>query len=296
MTTPHSIVPMASTEYGSLKKVIMCMANPFDLDIANLPAELLDEASLYQAEHSDMRPYDMAKVHAQQNELIRVLKSNGAEVIQIEPLGSGVLQHYTRDVGFVVHDQFFIDRPRRDYRKKELKNLGPITRHLKNVHRIETGCIEGGDVLVDGDTVIIGQGEETDIAGINAVINVLQEKLPNISVKTLSFTHRGVIHTDTIFNIVGPGLAILHRPSLIPEDISWLENRYELIDATEDEARMLAINTLAIGDNKVVMLAPGGRLADKLTDHGLTPILIDYSEVTALPGSFRCTTLPVVRS
>ncbi len=288
-------MPQATTEYGPIKTVIMCMANKFDLGPGNLPADLFDEASDHQAKYSEVRPYDVNRLHAQQMALIEELERNGAEVLFADPLGSGVLQHFTRDVGFVIHDQFFVDRPRRDYRKQELAGLNDIVGRIGNVHHIRSGHIEGGDVLVDGDTVIIGQGEETDAEGIRAVTEILRDRCPEVKVKTLTFTHRGVIHTDTLFNIIGPNLAIILRKSFCDADITWLEDRFELIDATPEEAKSLAINTLAIGQNKVVMLAPGGRLADAVAKRGYEPVLIDYSEVTAIPGSFRCTTLPVVR-
>ena len=288
-------LPHAMSEYGALKTVIMCMANKFDLNLLRLPSDLIDEASRHQAKHSDMRPYRVKKLRLQQQALIDVLEENGAEVLLVDPLGSGVLQHYTRDVGFTIHDLFFVAQPRRDYRKKELKSLNSIVQSFENVHQIKDGCIEGGDVFVDGDTVIIGQGEETSLEATDEVIRVLNTKHPQIDVKKLRFAHRGIIHADTLFNIIAPNLAIIHRPSFIAEDIKWLSNRFELIDATDKEARSLSINTLAIGNRKIVMLAPGGRLADEVSKHGLEPVLINYSEVTALPGSFRCTTLPVVR-
>lgn len=289
------IVPQVTTEYGPIKKVIMCMANKFDLNPLSLPHDLIDEASRHQANYSDVRPYKVKKLRRQQQAFIDVLEAIGAEVILLDPLGSGVLQHYTRDVGFVIHDLFFVARPRRNYRKKELQSLEPVIGNFANVHRIERGCIEGGDVLVDGDTVLIGQGEETDQEGIAAVTAVLNEKHPEVKVRKLTFTHRGVIHADTLFNIIAPNLAIIHRPSFIDEDIAWLESRFELIDATDKEARGLAINTFAIGNGKLAMLSPGGRLADAVAKCGLEPVLLDYSEVTAFPGSFRCTTLPVMR-
>jgi len=289
-------LPQATTEYGALKTVIMCMANKFDINPLNLPADLMDEASRYQAKHSDIRPYMTKKLHGQQRDLIDVLERNGAEVLLVDPLGSGVLQHYTRDVGFTIHDLFFVARPRREYRRKELQSLEKIVENIENVHRVERGYIEGGDVFVDGDTVIIGKGEETSVEGIAEVEKVLAEKHPEITVKKLTFTHRGVIHADTLFNIIAPGLAIIHRPSFIDDDIAWLENRFELIDATDKECRSLAINTLAIGNGKLVMLKKSKRLADEVSKRGLEPILVNYSEVTAFPGSFRCTTLPVVRA
>lgn len=289
------IKPYITNEYDHLSKVVMCLANPFDLDFSNLPADLVDEAAIFQMERNPHRPYDVEKVHSQQRDLIDVLEKNGAQVLLAEPLGSGVAQHYTRDVGFTIHDIFFIARPRRTYRRRELQGFEPVALQIENAYSVSEGFIEGGDVFVDNDVVIIGRGEETDDRGIDFVEKVIHDRGLSLHIKRLTFTHRGAIHTDVYFNIVGPHLAMIHRPSFIEEDVAWLEDRFDLIDVTEQEATTLQTNTLAIGNGRIVMLAPGGSLADRLSNHGLAPILIDYSEVTAMPGSFRCTTLPVIR-
>jgi N-dimethylarginine dimethylaminohydrolase len=289
------IHPNCVTEYGSLLKVIMCFANAYDIDAASVAEDLSDEVSLHQYAHNDHRPYEVNLVRAQQRALINVIEQHGGEVILAPSLGSGVAQHYTRDVGFTIHGVLFRALPRRPYRQLELAALEPLRERFGQWHPIANGSIEGGDVLVDQEHVIIGLGEETTGAGIDEVERVLIERGVTVPVRRLTFRRRGVIHTDTLFNIVGPGTALIHREVFEDDDVAWLAKRYHLIDATAAEARALAINTLAIAPGKVVMLAPGGRLADEVARRGIEPILVDYSAVTALPGSFRCTTFPILR-
>ncbi|WP_298918385.1 arginine deiminase family protein [uncultured Algimonas sp.] len=289
------IKPSVNNEYGHLEKVVMCLANAVDFDATNIPPDLIDEAAMHQAVRHPQRPYDQALVHRQQQALAKVIENNGGDVLWAKPLGSGVAQHYTRDVGFTVGSVTIVDRPRRPYRRRELEGLDPVLEQIETVARVTRGCIEGGDVMVDRDTLIIGLGEETDREGIANVEEILSDHGIDMPVRTLEFTHRGVIHTDTLFNIVAEGVAIIQRDSFGEDDLKWLSSRFELIDATQDEAGGMEINTLAIGGGKVVMLAPGGRLADEIAKKGLEPILLDYSEVIALPGSFRCTTFPIVR-
>ena len=58
----------------------------------------------------------------------------------------------------------------------------------------------------------------------------------------------------------------------------------------------MEINTLAIGGCTVIVQEQSERLAKLLQRRGVTPIFVDYSEVTHWPGSFRCTTLPIERA
>jgi len=57
----------------------------------------------------------------------------------------------------------------------------------------------------------------------------------------------------------------------------------------------IEINTFSISPKKVVMQKRSTRLASLLGKKGIEVIFVDYSEVLKLPGSFRCTTLPVER-
>lgn len=103
-------------------------------------------------------------------------------------------------------------------------------------------------------------------------------------------------HVNTKFNLVAPHLAVISRHSFEGKSLRWLEQNFELIDATRDETRAIQINTFGIGNGNVVMDARAERLANVLRSKGVNPILLDYSEITCLPGSFRCTTLLLERS
>jgi N-dimethylarginine dimethylaminohydrolase len=112
----------------------------------------------------------------------------------------------------------------------------------------------------------------------------------------LRFRVPGVIHLDTKFNLVAPNLAIICRSSFEPQSVQWLEKNFELIDATPEETKRIQINTFGLGHGRVVIDQAARRLADELVRHGLEPVLLDYSEISKLPGSFRCTTLPIERA
>ena len=291
---PSPIPVMQRAEYDPLQSVVLCMANPFDRDPTLLFADA-DEAMEHQAAKNRARPYDVDKVHVEQRAFIGCLVSRGIEVHLADPIGECVSQHYPRDIGFVIDDLFVLARPRRAYRQRELAGLSGILPRISRVVTLDAGSIEGGDVFVHGDEVIVGFGEETDVAGVDALRRALAAAGNNRKVVTLNLAERGASHTDTKFNIIGPALAIANPRALQPESLRRIEQRFEIIPATDEETLNLEINTLTIGDKTLVMSAQSTRLVEAVVKHGLYPILIDYSEVNALPGSFRCTTLPLRR-
>lgn len=296
MTQGKTNVIMVSipSETATLKKVVMCLANP--ASIYGLRFGGIDVAFLYQLWHNKFAFYDYKRVREQQKAFMEVMKANGIEVLLANPVPYYVTQHYTRDIGFAIDDTFFCANPRRYYRQRELEGLRNFLPRFSKVVRLESGMIEGGDVIVDDRYIIVGLGEETNKEGIDCLRRKFEELRIDREIVTIEFTHRGIIHLDTKFNIPVKGIGFVHPKSFKPESLKWLESHFDLIEATDEETANLEINTLALSPQKVVMRQRSHRLASLLEPKGIEPILIDYSEVTKLPGSFRCTTLPIERA
>jgi dimethylargininase len=146
------------------------------------------------------------------------------------------------------------------------------------------------------DKVLVGLSEATDAAGVSELRRLLAVRNSPRELILIPFAHRGVIHLDTKFNIVADHCALFTRASFGPDTLRWMEQHFDLIEATDAETRGLEINTVALGNGHVIVSAQSERLATRLAQRGLTPILVDYSEVTRWPGSFRCTTLPIERA
>jgi N-dimethylarginine dimethylaminohydrolase len=196
----------------------------------------------------------------------------------------------------VIDDVFFVGRMGTRYREPEQEPLAALAPRLSKVVRLEQGRIEGGDVMLYGDTVLVGLSEATDAAGVAELRRQLAALHSPRDVIPIPFSHRGVIHLDTKFNIVADHCALFTRGSFPPDTRRWMEQHFDLIEATDAETRGLEINTVALGGGHIVVSAQRERLATCLAQRGLTPIPVDYSEVTRWPGSFRCTTLPIERA
>ncbi len=283
------------SETAALKKVITCLASPIVLRSIFFNGGV-DSPLIYQLWHNKFNFfYDYKKVVAQQLSFIELMKSNGIEVLSADPVHGCATQHYTRDIGFAIDNIFFCANPRRPYRKREQAGIKNILPRLSNVVSLERGSIEGGDVIVHEQYIIIGLSEETDMTGIHCLREKLEELGIEREIITIEFSHRGIIHLDTKFNIPTQDVGFIHPTSFKPASLQWLENNFDLIEATDQETRNIEINTFSLSPKKVIMQEKSKRLASLLSEKGVEPILLDYSEVTKLPGSFRCTTLPIVR-
>lgn len=283
------------SETATLKKVVMYLANPMSA-FSFLRYGGIDMAAVYQLWYNKWAMYDYRKVHQQQRAFIEVMEATGVQVLFAEAVPGCVTQHYTRDIGFAIDDTFFCANPRRPYRQRELDGLRILLPRFSKVVRLESGTIEGGDVIVDERYVIVGLGEETSKEGIDCLRRKFEELRIDREIITIEFAHRGIIHLDTKFNIPAKGIGLIHPKSFKRESLKWIESHFDLLEATDKETANMEINTFSLSPRKVVMRERSDRLASLLESKGIQPIMIDYSEVTKLPGSFRCTTLPIERA
>ncbi|MBS3966511.1 MAG: hypothetical protein KGZ60_04570 [Truepera sp.] len=283
------------SETATLKTVVACLANPISV-FSFLKQGGFDLAAVYQGWHNRWAlVHDYQRVRRQQKAFMEVMAAHGVRVLLAEPVAGCLTQHYTRDTGFAIDDTFFCANLRRRSRQRELDGLRGLLPRFSRVVRLERGTIEGGDVMVTERYIIVGLGEETDKAGVDCLRRKLAELGSEREVVAIEFAHRGIIHLDTRFNIVGEGVALIHPKSFKRESLNWLKRHFDLIEATAAEAATAEINTFSLSPRKVIMQERSQRLAALLSAKGLEPILIDFSEVTKLPGSFRCTTLPIER-
>ena len=282
------------SETGRLKTVVMRWACPYRLTFGMLTS-VLDASVRAQLRRNTWEPYDHVRVRAQQQRVVDVLRGHGVNVLMLDDGEDSRSQHYTRDVAFCIDDALFVGRMGTRYRQPEQRAREPLLPRLSKVVRLERGRIEGGDVMLCGNKVLVGLGEATDREGVTELRQKLEQMQIAREVVPIPFAHRGVIHLDTKLNIVDGHVALFARKAFAPETVRWLETQLELIEATDEEIRGLEVNTVAIGGGKVLLQEKSERIAGLLQRRGLTPILVDYSEVTRWPGAFRCTTLPLER-
>lgn len=285
------------SETAPLRTVVMRLAGPMSAAAVwgYVRSGGIDRALWHQMRRNRWGFYDHVKVRRQQEALISLLRAHGVAVLLADGVRGCITQHFVRDVGFAIGDTFFLAVPRRRYRQRELEGLRRLLPRFSKVVRLDRGSIEGGDVMVDERFVLVGLSEETTPEGVDGLREKLEGSGVEREVITITFAHRGAIHLDTRFNIAAPGIGLVHRPSIARRSLRWLEDHFDLLPVSEREAARVEINTLTLAPDKVILRECSRRLAERLAAKGVEPIFVDYSAVAVLPGSFRCTTLPLAR-
>jgi N-dimethylarginine dimethylaminohydrolase len=282
------------SEIGTLKKVILCYANPYKISLEEIKTGLMPSV-LFQFFHNNFSPYNYKIVQEEQRAFIKILESHGVEVLLADNLESSSCQHYTRDIGFSIDDLFVVAKMGTPIRQKEKAAIAKYTNQFPKVASITKGSIEGGDVMLHKNNILVGLGEATNLKGIENLKEILVANNNNRIVVPIRFNQRGIIHLDTKFNIVGKNLAIISPKSFEINSLKWLENHFDLIEASNAETKEILINTVSISPTKLIMKQGSERLGNILSNKGITPLFVKYSEVTKLPGSLRCTTCPIER-
>ncbi|ANU15981.1 hypothetical protein BBI11_02385 [Planococcus maritimus] len=283
MSTHAKPVPAADchSEYGTLRHVLLCPPRFMEIrDVIN------DVQKQYKDEN-----IDVTKALRQHDNFVEALAKEGVDTAFLEASEEYPEQVFTRDIGFTIGDTVFISEMAAEVRQGEeqvlqqwLENTDIHFKHLPG-HRIE-----GGDVLVDRDTVFIGISSRTSKKAIGA----LQSQVSGFRVVPLQLNEK-YLHLDCVFNILSPTEALIFPEALEQASIDMLRERYTLISVESDEQFKLGTNVLSIGDRRVVSQPQNIKVNQQLRDRGFRVIETDFSEIIKSGGAFRCCTMPIAR-
>lgn len=274
--------PSCYTEYDPLKKVIVCHPKYMGFGkIRNVENQSTKKVSI----HID-------KAMSQHGEFVRKLRDYGVEVEYLTPkegLTEGV---YTRDIAFTLGEDIFIAKMAHPPRVGEENNLIQWL-NLQGIQHQDLfdDHIEGGDVLIDQDTIYIGVSNRTTEAAIKHVRSLL----PNFNIIDLPFSDK-FLHLDCIFNILSPTEALIYPGEFPKEKEDYLRSRYNLIEVSTKEQESLGTNVLSIGHRRVFSHSENSGVNESLRHHGYEVIEVDFSEIIKSGGAFRCCSFPLVRA
>lgn len=270
------------SEYGPLRAVVMATPRHF---------RVVDPINVTQERFFASAPPCAEALVAEQAAFVALMEAHGAHVLWAAPLPECPLQLNTRDVGVVIGGRYVEGRMKRPIRARE----PAAVRHLLDDFAgeraaIADGYLEGGDVLVDGRNVFVRIGERTDERGAAELQATLGDAY---AVHVLRLAPR-ILHLDVVLNLLPGNLGLIYPDGLldVPER---LRRDYELIAVTAEEQDRLATNVLSVDARTVVADERNERVASILASRGLVVRALPFAETTKIGGSFRCSTLPLVR-
>tara|TARA_B100000900_G_C20593200_1_gene722373 strand:+ start:2113 stop:2979 length:867 start_codon:yes stop_codon:yes gene_type:complete len=244
--------------------------------------------------------------------LVDKLESLGVEVLRPDILDA-TNQVFTRDIGFVIDDQFILPNVIKD-RASEANAIEELLGRIPsaNIIMMPGGCYaEGGDVIVHEPFVFVGvSNEQTFQEYITARTNTagfeyLQDEFPAYEFKGFELLksdldpRKGSLHLDCAFQPLGD--ALLFAPHLFKNasDVAWIESHFgveHIFHCTREEAYNLHTNVFSVGPKEVIVSASATRLKNWLGERGYTVHGITYNEIVKMGGLLRCSTMPLERA
>lgn len=253
------------------------------------------------------------KLIEEMSEFEQVLKKYEVEVLR-PTLIENCNQVFSRDVGFVIEDEFFIANIIPD-RFEELQAYRDIKRFFKGnkINALpEEVYVEGGDVILYNDYIFVGTYKQADFKQFKTgrtnvqFVEYIKAKFPNKKVldfelkKNDQDPYEGILHLDCTFNPVGKDKAIIYKDGFLFEheyqqivDIFGKENLFEV---TKEEMYWMNPNVFSISPEVVVSEKNFTRLNDHLENvWNIKVERINYREVSKMGGLLRCSTMPLIR-
>ncbi|BBA75876.1 MULTISPECIES: dimethylarginine dimethylaminohydrolase family protein [Bacillus] len=274
--------PACRSEFDALQTVILCRPEHMAIkDIINGTQK-----------HFKQENINIPVALKQHSEFIDILRSHQIEVVLLPADPALPEQVFTRDIGFVLGETAFISNMAASVRQGEEKVFQNLLDNKKIPYtRLKKANIEGGDILIADGTVYTGLSKRTD----KAAVRELREALPEMTVVPIPLKE-DFLHLDCVFNMISETEALYCKNGLRQEEIDLLAERFEMIEVPEEEQFTLGPNILSLSNQTIISLPQHRHTNRELRKRGYTVIEIEFSEIIKSGGSFRCCTLPLVRT
>lgn len=295
-------------EVGLLKTVILGIAN--DFGGTPLESECYDPKSL-ESVQTGTYPAEVNLVSELEN-FCRILEKYDVEVIRPHNI-VGLNQIYARDIAFVIEDKLLIPNIIED-RSRELEAIQSLiaTFNQNDVIKMpQKARIEGGDVILKGDTLFIGYSNDEDfnlykVARTNMEgVEFIKKTFPNKKVlafelkKSDTEPRNSALHLDCCFQPIGKkGAIICENGFKNKKDFELLAGMFEndeLIRIDADDMYHMNSNIFSISERVIVSQPEFVNLNNQLMNKGYSVEEVAYSQVSKMGGLFRCSTMPLIR-
>lgn len=317
------------SEFGILREIVVGSADgltlpPFGKDLSHYNDELRDALIANGNRPLDVRTHfpDRWQETADQIDGVaamyekfgvkvhRVRPFTPAETGHLEELQTGWSQLYPADPVFVIGRHYMELSIRRAYRRKEVFPLRdlilPMIEDDPEAHYVAMPpsapwtpssegpgpFLEGGDILINGNDIFVGQGELCSNAAGIAWLKRYAERW-GYTVHAMPI-NGPILHALGIMCLLREGLLMAHLPALaegLPETLK----DWDVIEISEDEMNAHATVGVSLDDKHYMIDPRFNRVMNELGKHGIEPVPTPCDAIGFWGGAIRCITLPLKR-
>jgi arginine deiminase len=243
---------------------------------------------------------------------------------------------YSRDQSSALGDRILLSSLRWNIRRPEVEIYKEALLELgygNILVQVEEGTIEGGDVIVFGDTCYIGVGARTSLGAVKDVCKKIGPMLEKNGIQLLAVVnerlaeeaqafavptdeHMHVMHLDMFWIPLSQNLVMayggeidgrkairisLNSGQIVTEDLGSFrkfltDKGIEIMEVTEQEQKDYATNLLNLGNHKVVVsLSKNERVIAELQRRGYKIFQAELNKLVGGYGAIHCLTAPMRR-
>jgi dimethylargininase len=220
----------------------------------------------------------------------QALRDSGFEIVRLPELADYPDAVFVEDTALLLDGHAVILRPGAPSRAGEVESTAAgLSGHFE-LHRLERGFVDGGDVLRIGRTLYIGLSTRTDAEGIRALGDVATP----LGFEVVQAELRNCLHLKTGATLAGAdmhGVTVLlySERAVDPLQFAHVE------PLAVDEGEPAAANCLRVRD-RLILPAGNPRTAGALRDRGFQVTEVDVSELQKAEAGVTCMSLIDERS
>jgi|tagenome__1003787_1003787.scaffolds.fasta_scaffold20854263_2 dimethylargininase len=238
-----------------------------------------------QLTHQPRVPIDAARAVQQHAAYEQALAQAGFAIVRLPELAEDPDAVFVEDTALLLDGHAIITRPGAASRADEVDSTADGLSDDFELHRIEAGHLDGGDVLRIGRKLYVGLSTRTDVAGIASLSDIAG----SFGFGVVRADLRECLHLKTGATFAGPDAS--GTPVLLYDERSVDPSQFtgvEPIAVPVDEPA--AANCICAGD-RLILPAGNARAAGRLRDRGFHIVEIDVSELQKAEAGVTCMSL-----
>jgi dimethylargininase len=241
-----------------------------------------------QLTHLQRVPIDPAKAAAQHAAYEHALSDAGFEIVRLTELPDDPDAVFVEDTAILLADHAVITRPGAASRIGEIDSTASGLADHFELHRIERGHLDGGDVLRIGRRIYVGLSTRTDVEGLASLAALAAP----LGYQVMEAGLRDCLHLKTGATFAGHDAegtpVLLYDPASVdPAQFADVETLAALEPA--------AANCVRAG-GRLIIPTGNPRTADLLRSRGFHVVEVDVSELQKAESGVTCMSLVDDRS
>ncbi len=276
-----------SSEYGKLRKVLLCRPDYFRW----LPLNPVAKKTL-----AEGQTFTIEDVKGQHQEFSDAFRAAGVEVLYIKQGKDLIYQVFTRDIGKNTRKGVLLGKFRFPERQGETDLYEEFftSKGIPILGKVSMGFFEGGDAhYIDSETMVCGVGGRSDTEGFEEAQRILKGLGINLIAVEIP---EPFYHLDCVFVRVAERLCLAHTPALPDFFLKILKGKkVEIIEVSAEECMELKCNGVAIDEKTFLSFKENQRVNSELEALGFEVLKPELNILTRGGGGPRCSCFPLER-